>query len=110
MTVKELKELINATELSVPASDREISSGMVCDLLSWVMAGGCAGMAWVTVQTHLNVVAVAALHDIACVVLPEGIKMEGAPLERAIQEGIVVLSSPLTAYNICGLMYKNGIQ
>ena len=34
MTVKELKELINATDLSAPSSDREISSGMVCDLLS----------------------------------------------------------------------------
>ena len=110
MTVTQLKELINAQSLSVPTTDREVSSGMVCDLLSWVMAGGKPGMAWVTVQTHLNVVAVAALHDISCIILPEGIKMEGAPLEKAIQEGIVVLSSPLTAYSICGLMYQNGVQ
>ncbi|MDD6205016.1 MAG: AraC family transcriptional regulator [Firmicutes bacterium] len=110
MTVNELKELINASVLSGEAGEREITSGMVCDLLSWVMAGGKAGMAWVTVQTHLNVVAVAALHDISCIVLPEGIKMEGAPLEKAIQENITVLSSPMSAYSICGLMYKNGVE
>ena len=110
MTVNQLKELINAESLSVPANDREVTSGMVCDLLSWVMAGGKPGMAWVTVQTHLNVIAVAALHDISCIILPEGIKMEGAPLQKAIDEGIVVLSSPLTAYNICGLMYQNGVK
>ncbi len=110
MTVNELKKLINAEDITGHSSDREITSGMSCDLLSWVMAGGASGMAWVTVQTHLNVVAVAALHDIACIVLPENIKMEGAPLDKAKEEGITVLSSSLSAYRICGLMYQNGVK
>lgn len=109
MTIKELTELIDAKALNYANEGRTISSGMVCDLLSWVMAGGKKDMAWVTVQTHLNVVAVAALHDIACIILPEGIKMEGAPLEKAIEEGITVLSSPLSGYEICGRMYTNGV-
>lgn len=62
------------------------------------------------VQTHLNVLAVAALHDLSCVILPEGIKMEGASLEKAKEEGINILSSSLSAYEICGLMYANGIK
>ena len=33
-------------------------------------------MAWVTVQTHLNVIAVASLGDMACIILPENITME----------------------------------
>ncbi len=61
---------------------------------SWVMARGQAGMAWVTVQTHMNVVAVASLHEMACVIMPDSIRMEEALLNKAVEEGISVLSSP----------------
>ena len=72
MTVAELSNLIQARCLT-PGLDagREVTCGYACDLLSWVMSHGEEGMAWVTVQTHLNVIAVAALADMACVILPE---------------------------------------
>ena len=110
MTVSELKTLINATSLTegIP-EDREILCGYVCDLLSWVMAHGEEGMAWVTVQTHLNVIAVAALAEMACVILPEGITMEKDVLDKANAEDMCVLSSPLTAYEICGRLAAQGI-
>ena len=73
------------------------------------MAHGDEGMAWVTVQTHMNVVAVAVLADMACVVLPEGIRMEPESLKKAVDEGLAVLSSPLTAYEICGKMAEQGV-
>lgn len=110
MKVSELMELIDAEALSAGDLEKNITGGITCDLLSWVMANGSQGMAWVTVQTHLNVVAVAALNDLACIILPEGVKMEGAPLEKAVDEGITVISSPLSAYEICGRMYARGIK
>ena len=62
MKVSELTALVEAQNMTPGVEeDREISCGYTCDLLSWVMAHGCEGMAWVTVQTHMNVVAVAAL-------------------------------------------------
>ena len=67
------------------------------------------GMAWTTVQTNMNVVAVAVLADMACIVLPEDIEMEKEVLEKAVGEGIVVLTSPLTSYEISGRMYGQGI-
>ncbi len=110
MTVTELKQLINARDLTPSVStEREVSCGYTCDLLSWVMAHGEEGMAWVTVQTHLNVIAVAVLADMACVVLPEQIDMEEESLKKAESEGLCVLSSPMTAYEICGLMASQGI-
>ena len=110
MIVSDLLALIEGKRLteSVPM-DREITCGYVCDLLSWVMAHGDEGMAWVTVQTHLNVIAVAALADMACVVLPEDIVMEPESLEKAESEGLCVLSSPLTAFEICGRMAAQGV-
>ncbi len=110
MKVSELKEMIGAVNQTpeVP-EDKEITCGYTCDLLSWVMAHGEEGMAWVTVQTHLNVVAVAVLSDMACIILPEGIRMEEESLQKANSEGMTVLSSPLTAYEICGLLAGKGV-
>ena len=110
MKVSELMQLIDAKDLTPTITeDREITCGYACDLLSWVMAHGEEGMAWVTVQTHLNVVAVAALAEMACVVLPEGIDMEQDVLDKANDEGSCVLSSPLTTYEICGRMAAQGV-
>lgn len=110
MKVSDLLQLAGARSLTpkVPM-EREITCGYACDLLSWVMAHGEEGMAWVTVQTHLNVVAVASLAEMACVILPEDIVMEPEVLEKANAEGLCVLSSPLTAYEICGRMAGQGV-
>ncbi len=110
MKVSELMSLIKARNLTGEVStDKEVTCGYVCDLLSWVMAHGEEGMAWVTVQTHLNVVAVAALADMACVILPEDIVMEQESIDKANAESMCILSSPLKAYEICGLMSAQGI-
>jgi hypothetical protein len=110
MTVAELSNLIQARCLT-PGLDagREVTCGYACDLLSWVMSHGEEGMAWVTVKTHMNVVAVAVLAEMACVILPESIDMEEESLKKAVDEEMVVLSSPLSAYEICGRMAAKGI-
>lgn len=110
MTVKELCGLIEATDLT-PEADKEtdVSCGYTCDLLSWVMAHGAAGMAWVTVQTHMNVIAVASLMEMAAVIIPEGIEMEAPSVEKARSEGINVLQTPLTAYEICARLASAGL-
>ena len=73
------------------------------------MAHGAPGMAWVTVQTHLNVIAVAVLSDMACVILPESIEMEKESLDKAVSEGMCVLQSPLSGYEICGRLRAAGV-
>ena len=110
MTVKELAELIEGTDMTPEASKETlVSCGYTCDLLSWVMAHGAAGMAWVTVQTHMNVIAVASLMEMAAVIIPEGIEMEEPSVEKAKEEGITVLESPLTAFEICARLAGKGL-
>jgi len=108
MQVNELITLLEATVLA-QGKEEEITCGYTCDLLSLVMARGCPGMAWVTVQTHLNVIAVASLGDMACIILPENITMEEPVLAKAREEGLTVLTTAKTAYEICGLMHAEGI-
>ncbi len=110
MLVTELMSLIEAKNLTPAVStERDVTCGYVCDLLSWVMSHGDVGMAWVTVQTHMNVVAVAVLSEMACIILPENIDMEEESLKKAVDEEMVVLSSPLSAYEICGRMSARGV-
>ena len=110
MTIKDLLPRIKGTLLTEDSDlSREISSGYACDLLSWVMARGHPGMAWVTVQLHLNVIAVAALHEMSCVILPEELRMDEGALSKAREEGIAVISSPLSAYALCARMAEAGI-
>ncbi len=110
MKVQELIALTGAKNMIPDAAmDTEVTCGYTCDLLSWVMAHGKAGMAWVTVQTHMNVIAVASLMEMAAVIVPEGIEMEEATLAKAKDEGICVLQSEKTAFELCALMAQAGI-
>ena len=110
MTVKELIELTGSRNMTPEADlNTEVTCGYTCDLLSWVMAHGKAGMAWITVQTHMNVIAVASLMEMAAVIIPEDIEMEGPTLEKAREEGIAVLQSGKTAFELCALMAQAGL-
>lgn len=110
MTVRELMNVVDAKNVVDGVNlDVEVSCGYACDLLSWVLAHGKAGMAWMTVQTHMNVIAVAVLMEMACVILTEGTQPEDASLKKAREEGLPILVSSKTAYELCGLMMKAGI-
>ena len=110
MTAASLARLLEVKNLTPSCTmDRQITCGGVCDLLSWMLAHGRKGMAWITVQTHLNVIAVAVLKGMAAVILPEGLVMDETVLKKAVEEGILVLSTPLTAYEVCAKMVSAGI-
>lgn len=110
MKVSQLMELIGAKNLNPEANlDAEISCGYSCDLLSWVLAHGKAGMAWCTVQTHMNVIAVSVLMEMACVILVEGVQPEEASLKKAMDEEMPMLATDKTAYEVCVLMGRAGV-
>lgn len=111
MTIQSFLELTGAKLLTESIdTGREITCGYSCDLLSWVMAHGASGMGWVTVQTHMNVIAVATLMDMAAVIVPEGIAVEADVVAKAAEEDIALISSELTAYELCGRMYQAGVK
>lgn len=111
MTVTQLIEALHL-ELLTPGvnTEREIAGGCVCDLLSFVMAEGETGMAWITVQTHMNVIAVASLHEFSCIIISEGCDVEEDTLAKAAEEDIPVLRSQLSGYTLAGQLYGLGVH
>ena len=89
--------------------EKEIESGYVGDLLSWVMANADNGCAWVTIQTHINIVAVASLLEMACIIIPEGAEVEPDALEKATEEDIPLIITELNAYEVCTFLGEKGI-
>jgi predicted transcriptional regulator len=71
--------------------DREVTGGYASDLLSCVMASAQKGNIWVTLQAHMNVVAVAVLLDLSAVVITEGVRPEADVLARASEKNMPVL-------------------
>lgn len=109
MTTKDLETKLELKQLTHLDTAREVKDGYVCDLLSWVMAKGQEGMVWVTVQTHLNVIAVACLHDFSCVIVPEAISVPSQTLAKAEEEGIPVYSTSKTAYEVAVQLGNLGV-
>jgi len=89
--------------------DREVETAYCGDLLSRVMAQGPQNGIWITVQTHTNVIAVATLVEISCIIVPEDIPIDTNTVEKAMEEEIVLISSPLSAFQLAGKLYEMGI-
>jgi predicted transcriptional regulator len=107
VTVKELSEACGFTPVVMgKGTDLEVLGVYACDLLSWVIGRATENSALVTVMTNVNVIAVAAMADLSCVILTEGVKLDANALEKAEQNGIPVLVSDKTTYETCALLSK----
>ena len=101
MTVAELAEKLGAKVICLPNGEREVNSGYVGDLLSWVMGRAPADSAWVTIMSNINVVAVASLADVACVIFSESVDPDEDALLKAQKEGINLLSVSDGSFEVC---------
>jgi len=84
----------------------EVRWAYASDLLSDVMAGAQAGDLWLTIQRHLNIVAVAKLKDLAGIVLAKGIVPSSEVVAKAEDEGIPILVSALPLFELSGKLYE----
>jgi hypothetical protein len=78
-------------------------------MLSWAMSRAVAGGAWITILNSLNVVAVADLADVACVVLAEGVPLPPPVLERAAEKGVAFVSTRLDACRAVLALHGAGV-
>lgn len=111
MTLKEFVEKSGFTPVNVStdAEEIEVTKVFCCDLLSIAMSKNPAGAVWVTVMGNLNAVAVSVLTEGACIVIAEGIDIDDVALEKAKQQNVTMLKSPLPIFD-AGLHAHNIIN
>lgn len=98
MTLSEFAKKAELEAVTMPSPDKETNGVYIGDLLSWVMGRAEAGNVWITIMSNINVIAVAALADVSCVLLAEGVSLDGETLAAAEAKGINVLKTEMSAY------------
>lgn len=100
MTTKDLEKALGLVKIAGGDTVKEVSGMYICDLLSLVMSKARQNCAWITVQTNINIVAVAHLADISCIIIPEGIAVDNNTIVKANDEGILIYQSQKTSYEL----------
>ncbi len=112
MKVVEAAGRIQGTVLTAVSSavEREVRGGYASDLLSDTMGNSHDGDLWVTVQKHVNIVAVAQLKNLAGIIVVNGRTPEADAIARAEEEGIPIVTTELPAFDVAGILYGLGIR
>ena len=108
-----LQDIVKELDLDVKSGqsrlDVDVSRGYVSDLMSDVIANTKTGDLWITLQVHINIVAVATMKELSGIILINNRQPEAETLEKAKGENIPILISSLPAFELAGRLYKLGI-
>ena len=110
-----LQQIIDELKLNVLTEPRDFagitpSGGYSSDLLSCVMAGAKKEHLWITLQAHLNIVAIAALNEVAAVIITENAQPDAASIAKANEQGVTLLSTSQPTYEVNGKLWELGIR
>ena len=106
VTVDELCATEGFSPVVICNGDTSIEGVYIGDLLSWVMGRASENEAWITIMSNINILAVATLSDVACIILAEGVKLDEDVKNAAEQKGINVISTEMSAYDIAVALSK----
>ena len=107
MTVLELSKLENFEPVNISDEDREVEGVYCGDLLSWVMGKARSGDAWITIMSNINILAVATLCDVSCIILSESVAVDENVIEVSKQKGINILKTSLTTFETAVLLNES---
>lgn len=111
MLLYELEQELALQKLSGPNSEEEIIAGVYAsDLLSLVMANAKKGDIWLTHQGHPNIVALASLLQLSCVIVAGSMACQEETIRIASEENISLFVSKLPVYELAGKLYALGLR
>jgi imidazolonepropionase-like amidohydrolase len=112
MDLKAIIDQLNLTVLTAPKPFESTVpvSGYTSDLLSCVMAGARNNGLWVTLQAHLNIVAVAALLELSAVIITEGAMPDPATIAKANEQNVTLLATKAPSFEVVGKLWELGLR
>ena len=110
-SLTEVIDRLNLRPLTSKESlDRDVRSGYASDLLSCVIKSAKKDTLWVTLQAHLNVVAVASLLGLSGVIITEGNSPDPETLAKAQNEGVVLMGTSKTTFTVVAELASLGVK
>ncbi len=110
MKLDQIARELGLTELTPMESDADVTRGYASDLLSDVLANAPEGGVLVTLQVHLNVIAVASHAELAAVIFAGGRTPDDEVLQKATAEGLALLSASEGTFDVVGRLYALGVK
>jgi hypothetical protein len=111
MRLHALAEALELEELCAAADgEADITHGYASDLLSDVLAHAPEGGVLITLQVHLNVIAVASHAGLKAVIFSCGRTPDEDILERAKGEGLSLFGSKADTFELVGRLYELGLR
>jgi predicted transcriptional regulator len=90
--------------------NREVTSAHASDLLSDALANAPVGGVLLTIQVHLNVVAVALHAQQAAVIFTWGMQPDETVVSRAVEEGLPMFAAAASTFEVAGQLYTLGVR
>lgn len=101
MNFSEILRLVEGSSATPPEISPDVSCAYSSDLLSDVMGHAPDGSVLITIQNHLNTIAVCTLAGIKAIVLCHSRPAPDDMKAAAAREGVAVAISPLSQYEAC---------
>jgi hypothetical protein len=101
-----LNQLSLETRTFKDGVNNNITGVYVSDLLSDVMAKSSEGYVWITLQTHMNIVAVASMKNLSGIIIVNNRQPQEDVITKAEAEKIIIMTTPLTAFDAAGKLYE----
>ncbi len=109
-----VKDILNSEHLKTINDngnlDSKISGMFACDLLSHVMGHAEEGNILITVLNNINVLGVASLLDLSCVIFTHSTDVNDAVIHKANELEIPLLVTSLTTAQITIELLKFGVN
>ena len=111
MKIREIKEILCAELLcGEDALEKSVFSACCSDMMSDVLAYVKDQGVLITGLVNSQVIRTANMMDMVCVVFVRNKTITEDIVDLAKESGIVVMRSPLRAFEACGLLYTAGIS
>ena len=113
MKLEQIVSELSLTGLNTAATSAagaEVTRGYASDLLSDVLANAPADGILITLQVHLNVIAVASHAGLRAVIFSCGRHPEDDVVARAADEGLALYASPADTFELAGRLYELGLR
>ncbi len=112
MTLEEVAQTVEAEFLNLQErADEEVRTACAADLLSDVLAMRGEAALLITGEAAPQVVRVADVMNIRAILYVRGKRPQKKDIVKwATQRGIVLLSTPLPTFEVCGRLYTRGMR
>lgn len=111
MTIADMVRVLNARVLlGEDKLDTPVYTACCSDLMSDVLAFVDEKTVLITGLTNPHVVRTSEMLDLKCLVFVRGKVPTADILESAEEQGLVVITTKVTAFTACGLLYEAGLR